>query len=206
MKDYSQELNAWADELSAVHLPRWDELPSLNLYMDQVLEYINETLSFLIVQNPADTNERVKRDDKLLTSAMINNYVKQKLIPKPEKKRYQRRQLACLIVYVLLKQVLPLTDIQKGIYLQLELCDRDFQVAYDLFCRQTEVGFAYVSDLTRSKIKNEQSYYTMPVTVLGTSMAALSLATKLIAQKVLALNIAEDDHNNYAIETDTTTL
>ena len=35
MKDYSQELNAWAEELSAVHLPRWDELPSLNLYMDQ---------------------------------------------------------------------------------------------------------------------------------------------------------------------------
>ena len=51
MKDYSQELNAWAEELSAVHLPRWDELPSLNLYIDQVLEYINETLSFLIVES-----------------------------------------------------------------------------------------------------------------------------------------------------------
>lgn len=199
MKDYSQELNAWAEELSAVHLPRWDELPSLNLYMDQVLEYINETLSFLMVQ-PPDPNNHSKGDDKLLTSAMINNYVKQKLIPKPEKKRYQRRHIACLIVYVLLKQVLPLTDIQKGIYLQLELCDRDFQVAYDLFCRQTEVGFTYVSDLTQSKIKNEQSYYTMPVTVLGTSMAALSLATKLIAQKVLALNIPEDNGHDYAID------
>ena len=202
MKDYSQELNAWAEELSAVHLPRWDELPSLNLYMDQVLEYINETLSFLIVQSP-DPSNHSKGEDKHLTSAMINNYVKQKLIPKPEKKRYQRRHIACLIVYVLLKQVLPLTDIQKGIYLQLELCDRDFQVAYDLFCRQTEVGFTYVSDLTQSKIKNEQSYYTMPVTVLGTSMAALSLATKLIAQKVLALNIPADNGHDYAIEIET---
>ena len=76
-------------------------------------------------------------------------------------------------------------------------------MAYDLFCRQTEVGFTYVSDLTQSKIKNEQSYYTMPVTVLGTSMAALSLATKLIAQKVLALNIPADNGHDYAIEIET---
>ena len=50
---------------------------------------------------------------------------------------------------------------------------------------------------------DEQAYSTMPVTVLGTSMAALSLATKLIAQKVLALNNSEDDSNDFAIETDT---
>lgn len=202
MKDYSQELNAWAEELSAVHLPRWDELPSLNLYMDQVLEYINDTLSFLVVQ-PYGRNEKLRGDDKLLTAAMINNYVKQKLLPKPEKKRYQRKHLACMIVYVLLKQVLPLTDIQKGIYLQLELCDREFQVAYDLFCQKMEMGLAYVSDLTRGQVMDEQAYSTMPVTVLGTSMAALSLATKLIAQKVLALNNSEDDSNDFAIETDT---
>ena len=134
---------------------------------------------------------------------MINNYVKQKLLPKPEKKRYQRKHLACMIVYVLLKQVLPLTDIQKGIYLQLELCDREFQVAYDLFCQKMEMGLAYVSDLTRGQVMDEQAYSTMPVTVLGTSMAALSLATKLIAQKVLALNNSEDDSNDFAIETDT---
>ena len=202
MKDYSQELNAWAEELSAVHLPRWDELPSLNLYMDQVLEYINDTLSFFVAQ-PHGRNEKLRGDDKLLTAAMINNYVKQKLLPKPEKKRYQRKHLACMIVYVLLKQVLPLTDIQKGIYLQLELCDREFQVAYDLFCQKMEMGLAYVSDLTRGQVMDEQAYSTMPVTVLGTSMAALSLATKLIAQKVLALNNSEDDSNDFAIETDT---
>ena len=43
----------------------------------------------------------------------------------------------------------------------------------------------------------------MPVTVLGTSMAALSLATKLIAQKVLALNIPADNGHDYAIEIET---
>ena len=34
MIDYSQELNDWAKELAEIRLPRWEELPSLNLYMD----------------------------------------------------------------------------------------------------------------------------------------------------------------------------
>ena len=46
MIDYSQELNDWAKELAEIRLPRWEELPSLNLYMDQVVAYINDTLAF----------------------------------------------------------------------------------------------------------------------------------------------------------------
>ena len=49
MIEYSQELNEWAKELAEFHLPRWEELPYLNLYMDQVVAYINETLEFLLV-------------------------------------------------------------------------------------------------------------------------------------------------------------
>lgn len=193
MIDYSEALNEWAEELGAVHLPRWGELPTLSLYMDQVLLYINETLSFLNVEQtePSAEGSR-KRGEQLLTAAMINNYVKQRFVPKPEKKRYQREQIACLIVYVLLKQVLPLTDIQKGIYLQLALCDRNFQAAYDIFCRQVEGSLSCVSDLAQGHAVDKAVYAEMPLSILGTSMAALSLATKLIAQKVLALNSTEE--------------
>lgn len=196
MIDYSEALNEWAEELGAVHLPRWDELPTLSLYMDQVLLYINETLSFLNVepQQALESNAH-KRGEQLLTAAMINNYVKQRFVPKPEKKRYQREHIACLIAYVVLKPVLPLTDIQKGIYLQLALCDRDFQKAYDIFCRQVEESLQCVSDLAQGKISDRAVYSEMPLSILGTSMSALSLATKLIAQKVLSLNTAEDGEN-----------
>lgn len=198
MVDYSQELNAWAEELSMVHLPRWEELPALSLYMDQVLLYINDTLAFLNVTSGVSTG-RSKNDDKLLTSAMINNYVKQHFIPKPEKKRYQREHIACLIAYVLLKPVLPLNDIQKGIYLLLELNGRDFQVAYDTFCMQLEAGLQYVADLARGTPVEKLMYAEMPLFTLGTSMSALSLATKLVAQKVLALNGGENEED-YAVE------
>ncbi len=198
MVDYSQELNAWAKELSAVHLPRWEELPALSLYMDQVLLYINDTLAFLNVA-PGTSSGRSKNDDKLLTSAMINNYVKQHFVPKPEKKRYQREHIACLIAYVLLKPVLPLNDIQKGIYLLLELNEYNFQRAYDTFCMQLEAGLQYVADLTIGTPVEKLSYAEMSLFNLGTSMSALSLATKLVAQKVLALNGLEHE-DTYAVD------
>ena len=196
MIDYSQELNEWAQELAQVHLPRWEELPSLNLYMDQVVAYINDTLAFVLA-DPNGSMQKGKKEDRMLTSAMINNYVKQHFIPKPEKKRYSREHIACLMVYALFKQVLPLTDIQKGVYLQLALCDRNFQTAYDMFCEQVENSLAYVADLAQGKSMAVTSGET-PLSILGTSMAALSLATKLLAQKVLALN-SDDDITDYGV-------
>lgn len=198
MIEYSQELNEWAKELAEFHLPRWEELPSLNLYMDQVVAYINETLEFLLV-DPNTQAPKGKKEDRLLTSAMINNYVKQHFIPKPEKKRYHREHLACLIVYALFKQVLPLTDIQKGVYLHLALCEHNFQVAYDTFCQQVEANLVYVADVAQGKPVHELIDSEMPQSVLGTGMSALSLASKILAQKVLALN-TQDDTMDYGVE------
>ncbi len=198
MIEYSQELNEWAQELAEFQLPRWEELPSLNLYMDQVVAYINETLSFLLVDPNAQVSKG-KKEDRLLTSAMINNYVKQHFIPKPEKKRYQREHLACLIVYALFKQVLPLTDIQKGVYLQLALCEHDFEKAYDTFCQQVEASLAYVSDVAQGKPVEKFVDSNLSQTVLGTGMSALALASKILAQKVLALNTV-DSITDYGVE------
>ena len=56
--------------------PKWSELPNLDLYLDQVLLYVNQLDNCLIVD-----------DDKGLTSAMINNYVKNGHLEKPIKKK-----------------------------------------------------------------------------------------------------------------------
>lgn len=60
----------------SVHLPQWEELPDIDLYMDQVLNLVDRYLSPIGV--------------KPVTAAMINNYVKLNLIPKPIGKRYSR--------------------------------------------------------------------------------------------------------------------
>ena len=80
--------------------PRWDELPVLDLYLDQVLLYVNK------VCKPAFT-----ASDKGLTASMINNYVKHGYLEKPSKKKYNRQQVARLIAITSLKTVFSIQDI-----------------------------------------------------------------------------------------------
>ena len=78
-------------------LPVWNDLPDLELYMDQVLSLVIRYLG---------------ADGKALTASMVNNYVKMGAVPAPRKKRYARAHLSRLIVICVLKSVLPLGDIQ----------------------------------------------------------------------------------------------
>ncbi|SUP52922.1 Domain of uncharacterised function (DUF1836) [Weissella viridescens] len=66
------KLNKWDD----FKLPRWDTLPGIDLYLDQVIELIN---GYLAPVTPAD-------EKKILTASMLNNYVKQDLMPAPIKR------------------------------------------------------------------------------------------------------------------------
>ena len=61
-------------------LPRWEELPAIDLYIDQVVSLLNEWLDFI----PRSTDEQV------ITKTMINNYVKHGLVEAPKKKKYTR--------------------------------------------------------------------------------------------------------------------
>lgn len=74
--------------------PKWADLPELDLYLDQVLLYVNQ------VSKLSTTTT-----DKGLTASMINNYVKHGLVEKPVKKKYSRRQLARLIAITTFKPV-----------------------------------------------------------------------------------------------------
>ena len=100
--------------------PKWSELPTIYLYLDQVLLYVNQLDSSSIVD-----------DDKGLTAAMINNYVKNGHLDKPIKKKYSRRQLARLIVITCLKNVFAIQEISKTISSLTK--DGDSEAMYDNF-------------------------------------------------------------------------
>ena len=100
--------------------PKWSELPTIDLYLDQVLLYVNQLDSSSIVD-----------DDKGLTAAMINNYVKNGHLDKPIKKKYSRRQLARLIVITCLKNVFAIQEISKPISSLTK--DGDSEAMYDNF-------------------------------------------------------------------------
>ena len=110
------------------HLPRWNELPNVDLYLDQVVNFINSTLSPYIFLN----NDKKKENIQVLTKTMINNYVKNNLIEAPEKKLYSKIQLAKLFVICILKQVYSMQDISTLISIALE--NTSAQEKYDTFC------------------------------------------------------------------------
>lgn len=107
----SAKLIRWEKFIEAYHLPSWEELPSLELYMDQIIILLTQYLSFI----PMNMD-----DDKLITASIINNYVRMKVIPPPVKKKYSRIHIAYLIMICILKQSLNMSSIQKIIPSGLE--------------------------------------------------------------------------------------
>ena len=114
--------------LDNIHIPRWHELPNVDLYLDQVVTFINSSLSaFLSCNGNSEKNE-----SQILTKTMINNYVKNNLIDAPIKKKYSKIQCAKIFAICILKQVYSMNEIYTLI--ETALKHSDVEHAYDKFC------------------------------------------------------------------------
>ena len=154
-----------------IHLPRFNELPRVPLYKDQVITYLEEVAKSI----------NVSKDEKILTPTMLNNYVKQKVVSPPKDKKYNEKHLAYLIVVCVLKQVFSLQEICNLINVQIESFPID--TAYDYFCTEVEKAieavfvtrdFSYPSSASETSLESEM--------VRSTVMA---VAHKLYIQKQL---------------------
>ena len=115
-----------AAQMMQFRCPRWEQLPGIALYMDQVTGYQNEVFAPLCTPG----------EEKTLTKAMVNNYVKQKVMEPPTNKKYGRTHVAQLLVICALKQVLSIQEVAQLIRIQAQVCE--VQRAYDYFCGQLE--------------------------------------------------------------------
>ena len=100
----AEKLRYWQRFMQNFHLPTWEELPDLELYMDQVVSLVVRYVNLQPHSAPKDS---------ILTASAVNNYVRLKLIPPPVKKRYSRVHLAHLIVICCLKGSMSLSSIQQ---------------------------------------------------------------------------------------------
>lgn len=138
-------------EIKDFHLPRWNELPNIDLYIDQVVCLLEEYLSGYIKND----NEK---EEKLITKTMINNYVKQDIIKPPVNKKYNKEHMASLFVIFILKQVYSINDIKKLISLAMETSP--IEQAYNRFCSELEkairIVFAEKNYVKNSRLSEEQ--------------------------------------------------
>ncbi len=96
-------LESILESLSKMEYIKSSEIPNIDLYMDQVLTFMNGHL------------ENVKRyeDDKIMTKTMINNYAKNHLLPAPDKKKYSKEHIMVLMFIYYFKSILSIGDIQS---------------------------------------------------------------------------------------------
>mgnify|MGYP002738245050 FL=1 len=100
--DDKDMINSILESVSRIDYIKPEDIPNIDLYMDQVTTFMEEQL----------VSSKRYADDKILSKTMINNYAKNKLLPPPEKKRYSKEHVLMLIFIYYFKNILSINDIQ----------------------------------------------------------------------------------------------
>ena len=159
--------------------PKFDELPELELYMDQVISLIDMKLSVF-----ADES------GKTATPTMINNYVKQKIINPPVKKKYNREHIAQLLMVFVLKRVFSVSETDR--LLKGLLKNNTTENVYTEFCEYVEYALKIVFNETTERTYRKST--DNEVSKLFSS-SALAFATKIFAEKLIT-NIPKEDEKD----------
>ena len=165
-KNIEKEMRKFEEILKTFHIPRVEDLPDIELYMDQVVALLNKNL-FIIANQ-----------DNVITPSMVNNYVKFGLIPAPQGKRYTRKHLCYMTALCFLKQILSMNEIKLLVKEQLKHSTE--QDAYNLFCDELEKAFKkFTSVETQPTICDEKNFCLV--------YCAKAIAYKLHAQKFVQI-------------------
>ena len=100
--DTKDMLNSILQSLSRIDYVKPQDIPNIDLYMDQVTTFMESQLG----------SSRRYNEDKILTKTMINNYAKNNLLPPPVKKKYSKEHVLVLIFIYYFKNILSIRDIE----------------------------------------------------------------------------------------------
>lgn len=97
-------INSILGSLDRIAYIKSEDIPNIDLYMDQVTTFMEARLK---------NTTRNPEEDKILTKTMINNYAKNDLLPPPVKKKYSKDHVLLLIFIYYYKGILSISDIQS---------------------------------------------------------------------------------------------
>lgn len=157
--DTENLLNSILDSLSRIEYVRPEDIPDIDLYMDQVTTFMDNRLR---------TTTRNPGDDKVLTKTMINNYAKNDLLPPPVRKKYSKEHVLVLIFIYYFKGVMSINDIQV---LLKPITDKyfggaeafDLEAVYqEVFGMEREEVELLKEDVRRNYLKAQQTFQEAP--------------------------------------------
>jgi len=134
---------AFIDKLNTTKQISVDQIPNIDLYMDQVTTFMDNHLADM----------RRYDTDKVLTKTMINNYAKNHLLPPPVNKKYTQDHIILLIYIYYLKSFLSISDIQTMLKPISDICadpenPLDMKTLYtEIFSNYREESYRMMKDI-----------------------------------------------------------
>lgn len=178
------KLFEWLTEIQDLKQADWDKLPDIGLYMDQVQTYIERQL------NAFTKPEK----DKLLTPAMINNYIKDNLIPRAESKKYSNSHVALLIMIATLKQVLSMQDLKALLADRRE--QEQVETVYNHYLNHQEKDMSEISSVVRERLTQELHTDENHLEILRIAALELSIEARnriLLSERILTSLTQQQD-------------
>ena len=178
-----KKLRRWEKYINEFRLPAWEEIPDLGLYMEQVLALLTDYLDYL----PPELKE-----EQFITAATINNYVRNRYMPKPFKKKYYRIHIAYLVMICTLKQSLTIATLTKLI--PNDLPEEEVKAIYTAYRERHRITAEYFVETVRAVAapilghdERRMSASVDETDDLISTYAILSGLSGLLAEKLLLL-------------------
>lgn len=178
MSEATDHILDWVKNIRDYNAVEWDRLPEIYLYMDQVLTYMDKQLHLF----------EHGGSGSLLTSSMINNYVKDGVLPRPARKKYAREHLAMLLVICMLKQVLSIQDISW--LMKTLLNDASPSEMYNHFIGAQDSVLKEVCDRVESTVPLGEAELTR----LAIELSIEANARRTAAERILSELSAAQEH------------
>jgi len=175
----NQELRDFSSTLSSYKTEGWMNFPSIDLYMDQVVTYLERLLN--IFGDVDDTS-------KVITSSMVNNYVKEGYLKRPVNKKYDKVHLVTLYIMSMLKPILPIPLIANSLG-KFEN-EQKYQSFFEEFSQLQNEAFNKVSNKLSAALDqvNGDDYETA-LRLFALQLTSEANAHRIAAEKILfALN------------------
>ena len=178
MNSINDILANWLEDLNQFSYKDYKDLPDIDLYMDQVVTFLDKQLSIF----------QTSSLDKQITSSMINNYVKGEVVSAPIAKKYNREHLALIQEVCTLKQVLTIAEVKQIIDERYKREDVQKDEVFDHFKNLVNEKNKEAIALTKELLSSIEPNDLTALTDLSVSLALTANSFISISKRILFLN------------------
>ena len=178
MESINSILGKWLNELDKFSYKDYTDLPDIDLYMDQVVTFLEKQLAIF----------QTSSLDKQITTSMINNYVKGEVVSSPIAKKYNREHLALIEEVCTLKQVLTIAEVKQILDERYRKDTIAKEEIFNTFKELVNHKNKEAIEATRSRLDTIEMNDLKGLTDLAMDLALTASAYISISKRILFLN------------------